>query len=61
MQAYVLHECTYACRAGLKRNERIETSSEKEKCTKLQRIQPDDDQYTGPKHVVVCTNLCDNI
>ena len=24
-------------------------------------IQPDDGQYTGPKHVVVCTNLCDNI
>ena len=22
--------------------------------------QPDDGQYTGPKHVVVCTNLCDN-
>jgi len=24
-------------------------------------IQPDDGQYTGPKHVVVCTNLCENI
>jgi hypothetical protein len=24
-------------------------------------IQPDDGQYTGPKHVVVCTILCDNI
>jgi len=24
-------------------------------------IQPDDGQYTGPKQVVVCTNLCDNI
>jgi hypothetical protein len=24
-------------------------------------IQPDDGQYTGPKHVVVCTNLGDNI
>jgi len=24
-------------------------------------IQPDDGQYTGPKLVVVCTNLCDNI
>jgi len=23
--------------------------------------QPDDGQYTGPKHVVVCTNLCENI
>ena len=24
-------------------------------------IQPDNCQYTGPKHVVVCTNLCENI
>ena len=24
-------------------------------------IQPDDGQYTGPKHVVLCTNLCENI
>ena len=24
-------------------------------------VQPDDGQYTGPKHVVVRTNLCDNI
>ena len=24
-------------------------------------VQPDDGQYTGPKHVVVCTNLCENI
>jgi hypothetical protein len=24
-------------------------------------IEPDDGQYTGPKNVVVCTNLCDNI
>ena len=24
-------------------------------------IQPDDGQYTGSKHVVVCTNLCENI
>ena len=24
-------------------------------------MQPDDGQYTGPKHAVVCTNLCDNI
>ena len=23
--------------------------------------QPDDGQYTGPKHVVICTNLCDNM
>jgi len=22
-------------------------------------IQPDDGQCTGPKHVVVCTNLCE--
>jgi len=24
-------------------------------------IQPDDGQYTGPKHVVACTILCENI
>ena len=24
-------------------------------------IQPDDGQYTGPKHVVVRTNVCENI
>jgi hypothetical protein len=24
-------------------------------------VKPDDGQYTAPKNVVVCTNLCENI
>lgn len=48
----MLHERTYASRFGLKRNDRIETISEKEKCTQLQRMTRVTRQNTKGKNCI---------